>query len=192
MINIYTAQYVFVEHFDAFFGSAHGVVRFVVLYVNMFHFFLGLFVVTHIFFDMFTSIYYFSIFTFRGLDQCMAFLMRKRLRWSDMRNFRQQHTLLVTRVFRANNFIGSLLLLYFAANYPTNAYILIYIFVERKSSALIKLFLISYMFHQFTYIIAQHLLAASYRLVRSRVECNSVFDAPLWSLRFCNFCCCHA
>lgn len=112
---------------------------------------------------MFLSIYYASVYTLKDLTKCSALLAREPFRWSDMARFRTQHTLIVMRVFRMNSIVGNMLLLYYFANYPTNAYLLIYVLTNGNGSFWAKLFVIIFMLHQFSFIIAIHLLAASYR-----------------------------
>lgn len=116
-----------------------------------------------IFFDLFNAIIFFSMFTFYDLNQSMCWLKRKPFSWSNITRFRHEHNLIVTRVFVVNNIIGSILLLFFLGNYPTNAYFLVLIIIKNRIPLRIKFFIVFYMLHQFAFIIATHLLAASYR-----------------------------
>lgn len=160
------------EHADYFFGSWLGAVRFVACELSMAHIYVSALVVSRVYIDMFVVIYYFSVHIFHQLQQSEALLLlsgRRAFRLSDLALFRRRHTVLVARVLAANSILGNVLLLYYSTNYPTNAYLLIYVFVRREVSLVVRVFVGAYMAHQFTLIIAVHLLAASYRFVAMSV-----------------------
>lgn len=161
-LNIRVVVYA-LENEDYFFGGWRARCRLALAMVMVWHLCLCLLGMARTLVDLFAAIFFFSYYTLLELGQCMEWLQRTPFRWSDMDRFRRQHTVIVTRVFRANNIFGNILLMFFAANYPTNAYLLMTIAFQPHTSFLIKWFLAMYMVHQYSFIVFIHLVAAMYR-----------------------------
>lgn len=151
------------EHSDYFLAGWLGPPRFLTMLVMIAHMTACIMFLLQLFYDLFASVFYASEYTFKDLTNCSTLLAREPFRWSDLEGFRHRHTLIVTRVFRMNNIVGNILLLFYIVNYPSNAYLLIFVLTKGGVSLMTKLLLIMYMCHQFCFIVTIHLFAASYR-----------------------------
>lgn len=152
-------------HAHYFFASWCGLGCLLFFELNMCHICFCFLAMARTFFDIFLAMFFSSVYAFRDLERAMRLIRRPKLHWQDLRQFRREHTAVVTRVFGLNNIIGNILLLYYIANCPTNANLLVHVCMHREASMLIKVFLCAFMSHQLTYIVGIHLLAASYRWV---------------------------